>query len=165
MTGNQHRLLPCVFTPGSMVPPLPLQRAGTRRERVGLNAHLVEHIDEQVAQRRIIPSVVGNVLAVSVSATGKNDWKIRRVMSVRVAQIAAEQNGCVIQQPISLRRSLSKLRQEVRKCREDSGFDDLQLGNPGGVLSMMRQRVMLAVDTGDVWHAVVSVNHQADHAR
>lgn len=56
-----------------------------------------------------------DITSVFVAATGKNDRKIFRIMSVRVAQIATEKNGRVIQEPPSLFRLLPQLRQQLRE--------------------------------------------------
>lgn len=71
-------------------------------EAVCLHTHPLQQIHKQIAERRVTIFVVSNVTSVLVAATGKNDWEIRRIMSVGITQIAAKKYSCVIKQPSSL---------------------------------------------------------------
>ena len=83
---------------------LPGERTRARREGVRRDVHLVEQVDEQVAQGDVVRIIARDVPTMSEATTGQNDWKVTRVVLVGIPQVATKQHGRAIEQsPISLR--------------------------------------------------------------
>ncbi len=70
----------------------PRQRAGARGEAVGFDAEALERADEQIAQRRVLGRVEGQMLAVFEAASGKQDGQVLVAVAARVAQVRAEEH-------------------------------------------------------------------------
>ena len=63
----------------------PAQRSPALAEGLGLESRVVEHRNEQIAQRSVFLAVVGDVLAVFESAAGQEDRQVAGVVGVGVA--------------------------------------------------------------------------------
>ena len=71
---------------------LPAQRPSALAEGFGFNAHVAEHCDEEIAQRLVVFLIVSNVLAMLESSAREEDREITGMVSVSIAEVAAEHN-------------------------------------------------------------------------
>jgi hypothetical protein len=70
-------------------------------EAFGLNAHPLQHRDEQIAQRRIVVGPEDEVLSVPESASSEENREVRIIVNVRVAHVAAIEHHGMVEQPLS----------------------------------------------------------------
>ena len=71
-------------------------RAGA--ERLGFDAHLLQHAHEQVGQRVVLGAIEGDVALVLEAAAGQQDRQVVVVVRRRVAQVARIEDQRAIQQ-------------------------------------------------------------------
>ena len=74
----------------------------------------------------------------SVTTTCQKDGQILGLMRIRVTEVAAEDNGRIVQQTRTEFSRPLHLLQQAAEATDNTGFDLLKLPDLGGVLPMMR---------------------------
>ena len=74
------------------------EAAANATECIGLDAELLEHRDEHLRELRVVTRVAGDVVAVPVTATRQQDGQVRRVVAASVAEAAADEHLCGVEQ-------------------------------------------------------------------
>ena len=132
------------------------------RKCVRFDAHVVQHADEEVGQRRVLSLVVCDVASVLVVAARQEDWQVSRVVGVCVAEIAAEQHCRVVEQRLAILPRFFQLIEQITEATYECCFDLHELRDSGRVLAMMRQGVVLSKHAFDVGDNLMVLNHNAD---
>ena len=70
-------------------------RAGT--ELVGFQAEALEHADEQIAKRRRVVGIKGQVLAMTEATAGEQHRKVASGMTAAISQVAAEEDSGAVE--------------------------------------------------------------------
>lgn len=109
--------------------------AGT--ERVHIGPQSAQELNVQVAQRRILSGIEGQVLAVLESSARDDNRQILVVVAAGVSQIAAEQNDRSVQQRAARFLRLFQLCQQFSEQLHLLKFDDPQFCKFRRVLSVM----------------------------
>ena len=65
---------------------------------MSVHVEALKHVHEEFAERRVVRGVARDVLAVLVAAAGEQDRQVVRPMPAGVAEIAAEQHLCAVEQ-------------------------------------------------------------------
>ena len=89
------------------------EHARAAAEAIRLDAHLVQHADEEVGQRLVVLAVEGDVTGVAEAAAGEQDRQVVAGVRRGVPQVAAVEHHRLIEQ-----RS-SRLRWSPSSCRGD----------------------------------------------
>ena len=90
----------------------PGQATGAAGKSIGLDSHLLEHADKDIAERRVDLAIERKVLAMLEASPREDDGQIRIVMNVRVPHVTAVKDHGVIQQgAIRLFHALKVLQQ------------------------------------------------------
>ena len=118
-------------------------RPAARSERVCFHAETLQHADEELAERRVVVAVSGDVLPVFESAAGQQNRQIAGAVAAGVSQIAADQNLCLVQLASGSFFCVSQRQQEIFERGHFGALDDSQLFDLGGVAAVMREPVMI----------------------
>ncbi len=86
--------------------------AGAAAKRIRLDAHAAQHGNKEIAERRVVIAFEGDVLAVFETTTGQNDGKIRVVVDVGLAHVAAVKHHGAIQQTFVAFRLAGQIAQQ-----------------------------------------------------
>src|SRR4051794_5794600 len=89
------------------------ERAGAGAEPVGFDAQAVEHREVEVAQRRRVVGVEGQMLAVLEASAGEEDRQVFGVVVAGVAEVAAEEDHGPVEQALALLPRRPELLQEI----------------------------------------------------
>ena len=138
------------------------QRSRAGAKLVCFNTQMIEQVHKEIAERRIARCVMGNVTSVFIAAAGQQDRKIARVMCVRVSKVAPEQHGRSIQERVTRFGNGRQLGEQVGITLQDLLFNDLQLLNLLGILTVMRQVVVLDGHTLNLGYVPVILNHNGN---
>ena len=74
------------------------ERAGAGAEAIRLDAHLMQHADEEVGQRLVVLAVEGHVARVLEAAAGQQDRQVVAGVRRGVAHVAAVEDHGLIEQ-------------------------------------------------------------------
>ena len=138
----------------------PNQRACAVAERICLNACRLEYCQEQIRQRRIF-TLVNDVLAVRERSTRHQDRQVRRLVRVCVTEVAPQQHHSRIEQALTIHARLSHAIQELAKLGDQCRLYHSQLRDLGDITSVVRQVVLIGLDSGHGRNDAVILNHQA----
>ena len=140
-------------------------RPRAARELVRLDAHALQHGDEEIRQRLVVLLVEGEMLAVLEAAAGEDEREIRRVVGVRVGEVrAVEEHRVVEQRAVGFLHARESIEQ-AREAAELRFLDLLQLGDLRLVVAVMRERVRLVFHAGNVWRDEQRAEVNGDDAR
>ena len=98
---------------------------------------MLEHRDEQVAQRSVVLAPVRDVLPVGEAAPSDKNRQVDRRVRVRIAQIAAEQDRRLVDERAVRVGPLGELGHQRVEGLDDLNFDLLQLRDLGLVLPVV----------------------------
>src|ERR1041384_3730962 len=75
---------------------------GARSKPLDLKAKSLEHTDIQIAQRRWVARIEGQILSMLEAAAGQQNGEVLHIVIAGVAQVAAEEHHAAIQQRFTL---------------------------------------------------------------
>jgi hypothetical protein len=97
---------------------------------VGLDAHILQHGNEEVAERLVVIPLEGEVLAVLKAAAGEEDGKVGVVVDVGISKVAAVEDHGAVEEALSAFLFVGEVADEFpKKCHvlAVGGFELLHL--------------------------------------
>ena len=109
---------------------------------VAFDAEALKHRDEEVAERHVVVTFEGKMLAVLEAATGKQDGQVCVVVRVGVSHVAAEENHRAVEQSCVAVSLVGEVLQQLLQQSHLSAVGLFELSHLVCSLSVMAQVVI-----------------------